>query len=498
MEKQGMLSPDETEGAEVEQARKREDTHYSHHSCSSHSRHNHHSQSNWWRGSRSHQRKHRTTHSKKKNKQGRIFLVDRIQAWLDKKMSRKSLVTVSVLFLLLAIVFFLGFSEYIDAQNQKQDGGSMNPSVVEPNAISPQAIEVPMYWEDMIEQKSLLVNALQMEGGLNSVSFVWASDTHIPDNHTARTNNIGALMAKMLDNCSIPFAVLTGDVGTRSSVATEEELDNMIDQISKHLSPLWGTDRLLMALGNHDGCYGDETGYYRKQLSPEKLWETYFREQALDFRRVFSEESSYFFVDNTPQKIRFIVLNSQYGGNYAVDEIGWAINDRFAVSCYGQEQLDWLANVALDMPEGYGAVIATHVPPKVLYSTQTEPYTVDCAQLRGIIDAYNNRTTFSGRYTVGVDGWNNSVIDVDFTDAMGEVIALFAGHIHQDSVDTTTMSCPIITITSAGAPVNTGDQPERIFGTDTETSFDVVTINRKTRTIHCTRIGAGEDRTIPY
>jgi hypothetical protein len=60
------------------------------------------------------------------------------------------------------------------------------------------------------------------------------------------------------------------------------------------------------------------------------------------------------------------------------------------------------------------------------------------------------------------------------------------------------MFCHIITITSAGASVNVGEQPERVFGTDTETSFDVVTINRQTRTIHCTRVGVGEDRVIPY
>jgi hypothetical protein len=89
-------------------------------------------------------------------------------------------------------------------------------------------------------------------------------------------------------------------------------------------------------------------------------------------------------------------------------------------------------------------------------------------------------------------------VNVDFTNAKGEIIAMFTGHIHQDTVDTTTLTCPLITIISAGAPVNFGEQPTRTPGTDTETSFDVVTINRKTRTIYCTRVGAGEDRVIPY
>lgn len=73
-------------------------------------------------------------------------------------------------------------------------------------------------------------------------------------------------------------------------------------------------------------------------------------------------------------------------------------------------------------------------------------------------------------------------------------------HFPQDKV-----ACPLITIISAGAPVNTvnvvdGETvPVRYpWGTDQETSFDVVTLNRATRTIYCTRVGAGEDREISY
>ena len=130
-------------------------------------------------------------------------------------------------------------------------------------------------------------------------------------------------------------------------------------------------------------------------------------------------------------------------------------------------------------------------------------YTADKAQLIGIINAYNHKTTFTGNYSEGVDGWSNSILSVDFTEAKGEIIAMFAGHVHGDSVDMSTLSCPLITIVAAGAAANEWYElaeiaPQRAMQTDTETSFDVVTINRKLRTIYCTRIGAGEDRTIKY
>ena len=379
-------------------------------------------------------------------------------------------------------------------------------------STSSETVAIPSYWGAMITSKAEIVKALQEAGGKNCVSFAWAADTHIGDNDPGtdkgysggRSNDIGKLMAKMMDDCDVPFAVISGDIATRSSQPTEAEYLTMLANVPTYLAPLWNTYGLIMALGNHDGTWGDSTGYYRHQFTPERLWHTFFRGQALDFRRVFSDDGLYFYVDNIPQKMRYITLNSHFGGEYAEDENGWVVNNRFVTSCYGQAQLEWLANVALDLPEGYGAVINIHVPPKAINGSTT-PYTVDYEQFNGIINAYCNKTTFSGSYTAGVDGWSNSSVSVDFTGANGEIIAVFAGHIHTDTVDTETLACPLITIIAAGAPVNTvnlaeGEVPPVRYpwGTDQETSFDIVTINRVTRKIYCTRVGAGSDREVSY
>lgn len=380
----------------------------------------------------------------------------------------------------------------------EDDVSKLNSKVNTISCINTDGIlTIPSYWEEkMVTPKTAEIKELLSEGGKDCVCFAWASDTHIPDNEGGRTNDIGRVIAKMLDNCEIPFAVLTGDVGTRASCSTEAQFVASQEHVPLHLAPLWGTDRLLVALGNHDGCWGDNpngdgsTGFYAHQFTPERMWQTYFRGQALDFRRVFSDDGLYFYVDNIAQKTRFIVLNSQFGGEYAEDENGWAVNNRFRTSCYGQAQLDWLANIALDMPNGYGAVIVSHVPPSI-------SYTVDNTQLIGIINAYCNKTTFSGDYTGGVDGWSNSSVNVDFTTAQGEIIAMFAGHVHGDSIDTVTLACPLLTILSAGASANEAykeSAPTREDETETETSFDVVIINRASRTIRCIRIGAGDNR----
>lgn len=451
----------------------------------------------------SHNHGHNSSHYKKRNDTNNQSDLGKFITKVGKKNVKKAIGLILVIVaiaLILWQIYLIETQKYIIKSSQTNQNNNISNNVDTEKTsddiktqqyTTSTTVSIPSYWNKMIEEKTKMVKALQTSGGKDCVSFAWASDTHIPDNSTARTNDLGKIMAKMMDNCDIPFAVLTGDIGTRASYDTEAELVKTQQMIPVHLAPLWGTDRLLVALGNHDGCYGDSSCYYAKQFSPERMWQLYFRNQALDTRRVFSNDGLYFYIDNVTQKTRFIVLNSHFAGEYYADDDSIAKYNRFATSCYGQEQLDWLANEALDMPDGYGAIITSHVPPNITY-------TVDKVQLIGIINAFCRRTTYRGSYNVGIEGWTNNEVDVDFTDAKGEIIAMFAGHVHQDTVDTTTLDCPLITIISAGAPVNDGESPERVFGTDTETSFDIVTINRRLRIIYLTRVGAGEDRQINY
>ena len=59
---------------------------------------------------------------------------------------------------------------------------------------------------------------------------------------------------------------------------------------------------------------------------------------------------------------------------------------------------------------------------------------------------------------------------------------------------------PCVNITTAGAfwAVRDENPEKRVKGTSTEFAVDAVIIDRESRTIHCVRIGAGEDRVIEY
>lgn len=375
-------------------------------------------------------------------------------------------------------------------------------------------IEIPEYWETEVIDTIDKVNNLKKLAGNNAISFAWCSDAHVIVNDAAEgdTTHLGKLMYKVTKDTFSSLAISTGDEQSGASLATKELLYSNFKEMKKHFYPLWGTKEFVALLGNHDGAFGeaDESSlYYQRQLPPEEMFYEYFSEQSLDFRRVFSEDGSYFYID-TPQKIRFIFLNTNFAGeNVEVDDNGFAVNDRFFTACIGQKQYDWLIDEALKLPnDDWQCIVSSHIPPVLdgnlsigVGSNPSYNYSsllVDKALLAGVLNAFSSKTTYHGSYSDGVEGWNNVTISCDFSEYKGSIICYLAGHWHRDLVDTESLNgVPIILITSAKDDRDTS-LDARVDGTDTETAFDMVVINRKTRKINCIRCGAGEDRTIDY
>lgn len=373
---------------------------------------------------------------------------------------------------------------------------------------------IPSYWESEMIDTIEKVNRLKKAAGNNAISFAWCSDAHVILNTTAEgdTSHLGKLMHKAIKDTNTPLAISTGDEQSGASLATKELLMENFAEMKRHFAPLWGKPEFIALLGNHDGTFGeaDESGlYYQRQLPPEEMFYEYFSEQALDFRRVFSQDGTYFYID-TPQKVRFICLNTHYVGDaYEIDDNGFAVFDRFNTACMGQKQYDWLINEALKLPsDEWQCIISSHVAPVVgqnltIPSGSNPAYNYsslfkDKDILANVLKAYVSKTTYTGSFTGGTNGWNNVNVSCDFTNYKGSIICYLAGHWHRDLTENKSLNgVPIILITSAKDDRDTSLSP-RTDGTDQETAFDVVVVNRQTRKIHCIRCGAGEDRTITY
>lgn len=333
---------------------------------------------------------------------------------------------------------------------------------------------VPSYWSSAVAEAAARVKANQDAGGVNCMTFALFGDLHaVPGSTTPNGGHTGALAAAVMDACRIPFAISCGDTG-RMDAGTETAARESLAAGEENLSPI-GNDRLLLIQGEYDGFCGTA------QLSQEALFGELFRSQAADSRRVFGGDGSYFYVDYPAAKIRLILLNSCWTDGSVLPTASFG---------YGGTQLNWLARTALSFSEsGWGVVIAAHVPPVSANSGVVR----DLAVLRGILSAFAGQTSYSG--TSGTAGkWDYVSVSCDYSaKPAGEIIGFFSGHSHADSIVTDDAPYVIVTVTA-----DANLDADRASGTVTEHAMDFVTINRASKTVSLTRLGAGADRSFNF
>ena len=363
---------------------------------------------------------------------------------------------------------------------------------------------IPSYWQTEVDDTVSKIKALQDAGGHDMLCFGWCSDMHVHANGTPHEQYLGAVAARVMSECDIPLLLMTGDMLTADSATTASTAPTSYKKAWEYLAPI-GKERVMAVKGNHDAWFGSDGNgnNYVYGLSPDELHRHIFAPQEKDLRRVFGDDGSYFYVDNVPQKTRFICLNSQWA-DYTEDANGRALYSSQKGAGFGQAQLDWLISKALNVETGYSVIIALHVPPTAgTHSSYSGAYR-EYAVIRGIIDAYAGKTTYSGTYTHSSSGtaykqegtWADVSVNCDFSSYHGTLLALFCGHSHYDQAVTNDLPVPIVCITSAvNTPYDT-DAAVRVLGTSAETVMDFVCINRSTGAINLVRCGYGSDRTI--
>lgn len=370
--------------------------------------------------------------------------------------------------------------------------------------ISKEQSDVPDYWITAVDSISKKIK-LRQSVGADAFQFVWFSDMHGVNGYQntngagkSSQTNIGKLAQYLCDRFNIPLVATSGDIMSQTSHSAVSGVYTEYENCLKILSHI-NSDRFLATIGNHDGSWGTPVNgvYYLKDIGNRALYNEVYRRQATDFKRVFGKDGTYFYVDSLPQKVRFIMMNSHTDGDGSSDSNGNAVYNSMKNSVYGTEQLNWLTETLNSVPDGFTVIVMAHQP----LSTSK-----DGSLTAGLLTAYMDKTTYSA--SVGVQGsywgsglnneYTNVSVNCDFSKAKGELAAFLHGHIHKDTVDTTTYSFPCISITTAGGDVRDENPVQRIPGTATETALDIVTIDKLNKKIYCTRLGVGSDRVIDY
>lgn len=238
--------------------------------------------------------------------------------------------------------------------------------------------------------------------------------------------------------------------------------------------------------GNHDDnravvCAKQDMSYY---ISNDEWTEACGVDWATVMDGTTAGVKPYYYKDFDGDKIRVIALDSQ--DVPFVYNTGDACQYKFG---YSQEQLDWLANEALDFSDKtdkseWGVVVLFHAVASGDYNFP---------EFRTIMTAFMEGT--SGTITKDAQTSPITNLTYDFTgQGAMEVICFLDGHTHEDGYSQY-LDVPKITITSS---LIEKTNTTRELKTETEDAWDIITIDRANRKIYCTRFGAGNDREFSY
>ena len=331
---------------------------------------------------------------------------------------------------------------------------------------------VPRYWIPALDTAIAKIQALDGETGTHGDSFVFVTDYHVPDN----ANHSAALIKEVVASTAVDKVFYGGDtLNAQTAKAQAYALHRQFWRLFDGL-------RVFPIYGNHDNndnsrvtqedilTYNEVYSLFGKRvekyginttISPD----THNEDSLIDGTETTWRErwghteplGNYYFFDNTPQKIRYIVLN----GFFAVK---------------AADQRTWFRNTLNATPAGWTIVILCHAWWKD--SARTE-YTGTVTALKTELETY-----IEGGGAANVACW-------------------VAGHLHYDYsemiyLDVTsgdnagkTYSFPVI-ITTCDSYLN--DTAHMTAGTATEQAFDVIHVDTYNQTVKCTRVGAGEDR----
>lgn len=375
--------------------------------------------------------------------------------------------------------------------------GKVTVSGVKNSGIQ-QGDAIPYYWMDHLAEKIETIKALHKTLGKDCFSFCAMSDVHYPNN----LGKLSPVLAKrIMEECGIPYLLCLGDMAASGVVANKEDFLADNDKIEEMFEPI--RNRTLFALGNHDGAYGtldangngviDENAdeMYVYNLTPAELHQWLFRKSCLIGGVHFDESGTAYYVDDTANRTRYIILNTQCN-DYELNDNGTAKYNVMRKFCFTQKQYDFLTEEALvGLTDRWHVVVGAHIPVKD--GVEGSAFG-DTAVMRGLLTAYRNKTTYVEEYTgTAENGYDSVSINADFTSAKGNFVGYFSGHLHDGyHYANATHGIDMIGIPSDRS--RTG----MTAGTDTEQSFDVVTVDTANKKIYCTKIGFGEDREISY
>lgn len=291
---------------------------------------------------------------------------------------------------------------------------------------------LPPYYESYLQTKAERIEELARQAAGQGNVFIFITDEHAPNYNAMRSPEVIHRLAELVH---LPILFSGGDVdqnGTQTYV--------YCDALRKNFN------RIHHAVGNHDF------------LSLNTGNNLYYDMDIYNENQVGSELHHYYYVDDKQTKTRYIVL-AAYMESEAAMGTGEGTS---AQGGYTEEQIQWLYNEALNTD--YDIIVITHY----FYTINASTRAANLSYGSSILARLSQNS---------------------------KVLAVFQGHTHFDRIvkghDPNTGNLPVI-ITACDKNIMYQSEQwyvNRSKGTIYEQCFDVVILNKKTRTGYAIRIG---------
>ena len=211
----------------------------------------------------------------------------------------------------------------------------------------------------------------------------------------------------------------------------------------------------------------------------------------------------YYYKDDPARKLRCIFLDSS-DIPQTEDENGKMIYNPIGYLAFSQKQIDWVANHALNMPgDDWTVLVFVH---HVIDPEQAADYEMTIQKNRHtqvmvkLLDAYNTGENMDETLYIEHSDFMLR-LKYDFSKYHRAAIAgVIMGHTHSDYAKYSLTGIPYIHTASAYADDITERTiaPDRYDGTKEEILYDIITVCNENKTLHLTRVGAGDNRVFKY
>ena len=256
--------------------------------------------------------------------------------------------------------------------------------------------------------------------------------------------------------------------------------------------------------GNHDfGLFNvyNSTDKKASRVMHPLYWKKLMHDQRVK-RHGFTDNtssdkySSYCYYDFEDTKLRVIILNS-CDEIYKKNDDGTYTLQGFWGHAYRNYQINWLVNKALNFSDktssDWNVAFFMHTP--LFDRNNNFNQTINANIVYEIINALKNKTTYSCTTTNNELADYNVNVNVDFSNSKLNIVGVFSGHSHRDYMHKNDNITHIALINGYS---DYSTNPERINGTLTEDSWNIITIDTSNKKVYIDKFGYGESFYFTY